>query len=388
MSITDGAEGASDGPVGRQPGGVSNTDDARRAALLAWFQDGHRDLPWRQSRDPWAIWVSEIMLQQTRAASVVPYYEKFLARFPTPAALAAAPMDELLGFWAGLGYYARARNLHAGACQVVERHGGVVPGDPAAFRALSGVGPYTAGAVLSIAFGLPEPVLDGNVIRVLTRWDRLGDDPRSAALNARLWDRARTLAAGPEPGTVNQALMELGATICTPRSPTCLLCPVSAGCGARAAGDAERYPHKAPAPTRPHEHRIAGLVWTPRGVWLSRRPDAGLLAGLWELPSVTVDADGGEADGQTALARLGLIAFGAPRAVDHVFTHRHWHLKVYAAEGIPTGGDYTDHRCVPTTDLAALGLSGPGLKALLAWDVTGAPRRRGAGRAAAVARAH
>ena len=348
-------------------------ESERRARLVEWFDAGHRDLPWRRTGDPWAIWVSEIMLQQTRAASVVPYWTRFLERFPTPAALAEAPLDDLLGRWAGLGYYARARNLYRGAQQVVALHGGVVPREREAFAALAGVGPYTAGAVLSIAFGQPEPLLDGNVIRVFTRWDRIAADPKAPATQATLWARARALADGPVPGTLNQALMELGATLCTPRAPSCLLCPVRAGCAAAAAGDAELYPRKAAKAVRPREVYVAGLVVDDAGVWLARRPDTGLLAGLWELPAVAGDAPG-------ALAALGLHAEGEGREITHVFTHRHWTLHTYAATGRPSGGDYTDFRQVPLKALDDAGLTGPALKALHAWAVTGAPRRRGAGR--------
>ena len=348
-------------------------DLQRRERLLAWFQAGHRDLPWRQTRDPWAIWVSEIMLQQTRAASVVPYWKRFLDRFPTPAALAVAPLDELLSLWAGLGYYARARNLYRAAQQVVERHGGEVPSEPEAFRALAGVGAYTAGAVLSIAFGRSEPVLDGNVIRVFTRWDRLDADPKSPAMQRRLWARAGSLADGPLPGAVNQALMELGATLCAPRNPRCSLCPVRAGCAASAAGDAECYPRKSAVAARPREMLVAGLVLEGDGVWLARRPETGLLAGLWELPAVVSTSP-------DALGTLGLRAEGEPLEITHVFTHRHWTLRTWRAVGRPAGGDYTGFRLVPLVDLAASGLTGPALKALHAWGVEGAPHRRGAGR--------
>lgn len=357
------------------------TDALRRARLIDWYAAGHRDLPWRRTRDPWAIWVSEIMLQQTRAASVVPYFTRFMARFPTPAALASAPLDDLLALWAGLGYYTRARNLHLAAQQVVERHGGAVPDDPSAFAALAGVGPYTAGAVQSIAFGHPEPVLDGNVIRVLSRWDRLDAEPRGPAAQRVLWARARALADGPLPGTLNQALMELGATVCTPRAPACLLCPVLAGCAAAAAGDAEAFPRKSAPKTRPGETFTAALVIANDDaaspcVWLARRPDTGLLAGLWELPMVP----GVE---PVALEALGLRAEGEGRRISHAFTHRTWTLNVHRAVGEPAGGDYTAFRQVRLDALDDAGLSGPALKALHAWQVAGAPRRRGAGRHAA-----
>lgn len=334
-----------------------------RDALLAWYDTHRRDLPWRHTHDPWAVWVSEVMLQQTRVESVIGYWQRFLARFPTPAALAAAPLDDLLALWAGLGYYARARHLHRAAQQVVERHGGEIPNDPEAFGALAGVGRYTCGAVLSIAFGRALPVVDGNVERVLCRVDRIEEDPRAPAVSRRLWAQAATLADGERPGDLNQALMELGATVCTPRAPRCLLCPIRSACGG--ADVAERLPLKAKRAARRTEHRVAALVRDARGVWLARRPDAGLLAGLWELPS---------ADGLDPAA-LGLFVTGEARIVEHAFTHRHWTLHVYPAEGVPAGAVH-----VPYGALADVALCGPALKALRAFDVPGAPRRRGAGR--------
>lgn len=352
-------------------------DLERRERLCAWFEAGHRDLPWRRTRDPWSIWVSEVMLQQTRAASVVPYYHRFLERFPTPAALSAAPIDALLALWAGLGYYARARNLHRAAGEVVARHGGRVPDDPEAFGALTGVGPYTAGAVLSIAFGRPSPVLDGNVERVLTRWAREGGDPKRPPLRDALWARARSLADGPLPGTLNQALMELGATVCTPRAPSCLLCPVSEGCAARAAGDPESYPRKATRPERPVERFVAALVEVPGGVWLVRRPESGLLAGLWELPMVEA---GPMAEAALTDAGLRPDPESRPRVVTHAFTHRIWEVEVVRAAGDPSSERFPTARLVPREALADAGLTGPALKALHAWGVSGAPHRRGAGR--------
>jgi A/G-specific adenine glycosylase len=334
-----------------------------RDALLAWYDAHRRDLPWRRTRDPWAIWVSEVMLQQTRVESVVGYWHRFLARFPTPAALAAAPLDDLLALWAGLGYYSRARHLHRAAGQVVERHGGAIPDDPEAFGALAGVGRYTCGAVLSIAFGRSLPVVDGNVERVLCRVDRVEEDPRTPAVSRRLWARAAALAEGERPGDLNQALMELGATVCTPRTPRCLLCPVRAECAG--AADAERLPLKPKRALKKSEHRVAALVRDEGGVWLARRPDAGLLAGMWELPS---------ADGLDPAA-LGLSVTGEARVVEHAFTHRHWTLHVYPADGVPAGAAH-----VPYASLGDVALCGPALKALRAFDVPGAPRRRGAGR--------
>lgn len=226
-----------------------------RRALLAWFGTHRRDLPWRRNRDPYRIWLSEMMLQQTQVATAIPYYERFLRRFPSVPALAAAPLDDVLAEWAGLGYYRRARFLHAGAQAVVREHGGVVPSDPAVFGALPGVGRYTVGAVLSMGFGSALPVLDGNVARVLSRWAAAPLAMRRPADAKRLWAMAEALVPGagsragrhPEAGAWNEALMELGATVCTPRAPACPACPVRRWCRAHALDRVHEFP---PAPER------------------------------------------------------------------------------------------------------------------------------------------
>ena len=200
-----------------------------RSTLLRWYRKNRRDLPWRRTADPYAVWVSEIMLQQTRVETVLPYYARFLERFPDASRLADATEDDVLASWSGLGYYRRARALHQGARVVMERHDGKLPRDPADLRRLPGVGRYTAGAIASVAFGLPEPILDGNVRRVLARifavdGVRLGP----AAEERELWGLAASLVQGSAPGDLNQALMELGALICTPRAPACPACPCPA----------------------------------------------------------------------------------------------------------------------------------------------------------------
>lgn len=346
-----------------------------RARLLAWYTEARRDLPWRRDPRPWPVWLSEVMCQQTRVESVIGYFERFIARFPTPAALAEAPLDEVLGLWAGLGYYARARNLHAAARQVVERHGGEVPGDPEAFRALQGVGAYTEGAVMSIAFGHRLPAVDGNAVRVLCRIDRVADDPRTPAVRARLRARAADLADGPRPGDLNQAIMELGATLCTPKSPACLVCPIGDLCLARRHGDARALPIKPTRKPRRAVHRVAALARDAEGrIWLGRRPTDGLLGGLWGLPAV--EAPGPD---PRALRALGLDAAGEPTTIEHGFTHLVWTLHTFAATGAPTGGEVDEWRAFPESALPDLGLSGPSLKALRACGVD-LPHRRGAGR--------
>ncbi len=215
---------------------------AARDALLTWYDEAKRDLPWRRTRDPYAIWVSEIMCQQTRVDTVIPYYERFLSRFPTPKALAEAEEDDVMSLWSGLGYYRRARLLHAGVKEVVAKYGGDVPKDAAERRGLPGVGRYTAGAIGSVAFGLPEPVVDGNVARVLSRLHEIDTPLGKAATEKRFWSEAEKLVAGPRPGDLNQAVMELGATICTPQNPACHECPLRDGCLARASGRQAELP--------------------------------------------------------------------------------------------------------------------------------------------------
>jgi len=254
-------------------------------ALLAWYRSSRRDLPWRRGRDPYRVWVSEIMLQQTTVGAVVPYYRRFLRAFPTVGALASARLDDVLAAWSGLGYYRRARHLHQAARKVVARHGGRFPRGLEDALALPGVGRYTAGAVLSIAYSLPVPVVDGNVARVLSRL-LLIEDPRPAAARRRMWGAAAALVeTSPEtPGDLNQALMELGATVCLPRRPACGACPVSRRCAARAAGREEEVPSP-PRRRRPVEVRSAVAVVLRGGrLLLVRRRDTSLMQGLWELP--------------------------------------------------------------------------------------------------------
>ena len=310
---------------------------ALRARLLAWYQQNRRDLPWRRSLDPYAIWISESMLQQTRVETVIPYYERFLKRFPDVHALADAPVDDVLGAWSGLGYYSRARNLHAAARHVVERHGGEIPDDPQALRALPGVGRYTAGAVASIAFDRPEAVVDGNVTRVLARLYGLRENVKRPATIRRLWELAADLARGPQPGDLNQALMELGATLCTPRAPKCPHCPVRRRCAAHRKGDPEDLPVSTRAARRKPLAAVA--AWIPRRgrVLAVKRPSGGLLGGLWDLPGG--EMLGGESPPE-ALRRCLLEGVGLRvdsleplGAVRQAFTHRDLTLQVFRCAG-------------------------------------------------------
>jgi len=291
-----------------KPGAVARS-------LLAWYDRGHRDLPWRRTSDPYRIWVSEIMLQQTRAQAVIPYYERFLARFPTPAALAAAEENEVLALWSGLGYYYRARNLLRAARLTFAAS---FPRDYAGIRALPGIGDYTAAAIASIAFGLPHAAVDGNVLRVVARVENDAADIGSAATRARFRAVAESWLDPRRPGEFNQAMMELGATVCLPRNPVCAACPLAAMCLARAAGTAAQLPVKL-RKVQPVQLETVLLVVRNRGrILLRRRADsASRMAGFWELP------EAGDLPG----ARLGTV-YGSFR---HTITHHHYTVTVRAA---------------------------------------------------------
>jgi A/G-specific adenine glycosylase len=265
--------------------------DAIRRKLLAWYDRNGRDLPWRRSRDPYAIWVSEVMLQQTQVKTVLGRFARFLVRFPSVDALARAPDDDVLHEWQGLGYYSRARRLHAAARAMRAEHGGRVPESRDALLALPGMGAYSAGAVASIAFGERVPVVDGNVVRVLTRLFALAGDPGRAPLKPRLWELAAELVPSARPGDFNQALMELGATVCAPREPACDRCPLARECKARALGTPRRFP-EFPARMQPTAVRVAAAVVRRAGrVLVVRVPDdAPRWAGLHVFPHVALRA--------------------------------------------------------------------------------------------------
>lgn len=313
--------------------------------LLIWYEGAKRDLPWRRHRDPYYIWVSEIMLQQTRVDTVIPYFQRFIERFPTVTALSEAPEEDVLKCWEGLGYYSRARNLQAAAKQVVERHGGVVPDNKAEVSALKGVGPYTTGAILSIAFNRPEPAVDGNVMRVLSRYFMIEEDIMKTGTRTLMEELAAELIPQGRASDFNQALMELGALICTPKSPQCLICPVMARCTGRLEGAEERLPVKSKAkPPRP-EYRLAAVVEgggdLAGRVLVRQRPDTGLLARMWELPHIPAAAMAGEGAGlpdgpamdrlAAELAEAGFPARpeGAMMNAEHTFSHIHWNLRVF-----------------------------------------------------------
>jgi A/G-specific adenine glycosylase len=309
--------------------------------LLAWYERVHRALPWRPERggravEPYEVLVSEFMLQQTRVATVVPYFQRFIARFPSVQALAKADEQTVLRQWQGLGYYSRARNLHAAAKRVMAEFSGEIPCEADDLRTLPGVGRYTAGAVGSIAFGRRVPILDGNVARVLCRLDKIGEDPRSPAVVKRLWNRAMEILPGKKVGEFNSALMELGATVCTPRSPSCPVCPVRDFCEAQAAGLQEAIPLRRKVKETPVHHRWTfcirrekrgGEEW-----WIEQRPVKGRWAGMWQF--ITVPAGEGEPTARTVSKSLGIsVSRLSPfMQVKHALTHRRYVFDVFMAE--------------------------------------------------------
>lgn len=301
-----------------------------RSALLAHYDAHARDLPWRRTRDPYAIWVSEIMLQQTRVETVLRYYDRFLQRFPDAVSLAHAEPDAVLAAWSGLGYYRRARLLHAGVREVVAQYGGQVPEAPELRRKLPGVGRYTAGAIGSIAFDREEPLVDGNVARVFARLFGIDTPLGQRDTEAQLWSLAERIVKGPRPGALNQALMELGALTCTKSSPQCGRCPVAKSCHARAHDRVTELPRvlkKAPPQLR---ELVALIALDPSGEHvLLQRSDQGLFAGLWNLPM----SDGHtRADAHKLARELGLrgqLAKQALATLEHVLTHRRLRLALY-----------------------------------------------------------
>ncbi len=298
--------------------------------LLVWYDANKRDLPWRRRQhDPYAVWVSEIMLQQTTVAAVIPFYNKWMARFPTMQRLAEAPLDDVLKHWAGLGYYARARNLHKGAQTVVAEFGGQVPSDPKTLLALPGIGRYTAGAILSIAFGQDAPILDANVIRVLSRVHAVTGDPKtSTQTQAQLWELAEEAIPTGRAGDFNQAMMELGALICEAAAPRCGSCPVSGLCAAKSLGDPTAYPQFQGVKKWLDVEDVSVAIRNAAGqvLLVQRPPELALWGGLWELPRATRQ----EGESLTACAAraacesvgLGIHALTPFGVVKHVVANR------------------------------------------------------------------
>lgn len=322
-----------------------------RGRLVRWYRANRRDLPWRRTADPYRIWISEAMLQQTRVATAIPYYERFVERLPDARALAAAPVDEVLTLWAGLGYYRRARLLKAAAERVVREHGGALPSDEHSLLALPGIGRYTAGAIRSIAFGERAPLLDGNVFRVFARLFALSGSWSREADKRRFWEIAAALVPARNPGEFNQALMELGALVCGPRGPDCPGCPVRRRCEGFAAGAVDRFPEARLRREPERVRRAMYVVTDARGrLLLRRRPAGGRMAGLWETPDEPCDVDG-------VARRVGSFR--------HAILHRRYEVDVYALRVRPAAlGRNADRRWVAREDLGDIALTTMAKKAI------------------------
>jgi len=300
--------------------------------LLLWYDREKRDLPWRRDKDPYRIWISEIMLQQTRVAAAIPYYNRFMEALPTVEALAAVDDEALLKLWEGLGYYSRARNLKKAAEKIVEQHGGQMPKDAKTLRELPGVGPYTAGAIASIAFDLPEPAVDGNVVRVISRLFGL-EGPEDPARKEEIAGLIRQVMPVGREGDFTQALMELGALQCLPGElQTCKACPLYSFCNAGRSGKTGQIPEKRRKIARPEKEMTVFLLESPEGIALRKRAGKGVLAGLWELP--WTEGTLSPEEGARRLSLWGVETAGELTPLKphtHVFTHLIWHLSGYRA---------------------------------------------------------
>lgn len=307
--------------------------------LLSWYEEQQRDLPWRKDSDPYKIWVSEVMLQQTRVETVIPYFCRFIDRFPDLYTLAEASEEEVLRYWQGLGYYSRARHLQEGVREVVTQYGGQIPDNREEISRIKGVGPYTAGAILSIAYGKSEPAVDGNVMRVLSRLFKIEEDITRSTTKKKFEELARVLIPEGKASYFNQALMELGALVCTPKSPGCFLCPVRVDCQAYKEGMTDRLPVKSKKKPPEKVTLAVGLIYDDNGnILIRQRPAKGLLAKMWELPGFEVKGK----RNKTTVLTTGLAQAGLEVALTnqlgthiHTFTHLQWRLFIY--EGYLTG---------------------------------------------------
>ncbi len=301
--------------------------------LLAWFADAQRDLPWRRTRDPYRIWVSEVMLQQTQVRTVIPYYERFVARYPTVTSLSAAPLDDVLKLWEGLGYYARARNLHAAARIVVGDHDGRVPREPERFAALPGVGDYILAAVMSIAFDSPLAAIDGNVKRVVARAFGIDDAVDRPAGARAVLAASQQLLDRQAPGAFNQAMMELGALVCRPRQPACDACPWETTCVAHGEGREEALPLKSARKAVPMARIAVGVVARGDHVLITKRAESAMLGGLWEFPGGKIrDGESSEAACKREIREetgLDVEVVQRVTTVKHAYSHLKVEIDVY-----------------------------------------------------------
>ena len=342
-----------------------NADTEIPRLLLDWYRTNKRDLPWRRTKDPYRIWVAEVMLQQTRVDTVIPYYERFLKKFPDVRALARASEDSVLKAWENLGYYSRARHLHEAARAVVKQFGGTIPDEMEDLRILPGVGAYTAGAILSIAYGKRFAAVDGNVIRVIARLFAIEDPVDGSKAKKRIVAIAERLVPEGAPGHYNQALMDLGAGICTPRSPACPSCPLAAACRAREKGNQESIPVKKNSTAVPHREAAVAVIRNDRGeILLVKRPERGLLGGLWSFPGGVLEKGKAPAAGLRRLLREELALQGIPGremlSVEHGYSHFSVTVHVFDCTirgGIPDAGGEVQWRWVGMKGLSRLAVS-------------------------------
>ncbi len=311
-------------------------DNELQQKVLDWYRARRRDLPWRRSADPYRIWISEVMLQQTQVDTVIPYYERFIEQFPGVESLAKADLSAVLKAWEGLGYYARARNLHRAAAVIVREFDGFIPKDYQTLKTLPGIGEYTAAAIASIAFGQPVAVLDGNARRVLARWIGFTEEARSREGKRTLKIAADRFLYGSDAGAWNSAMMELGAMVCTPQNPRCDACPACLGCQAHRLGATDRIPLRTPRKPIPHYHVTAGLIWDKDSLLIAQRKEEGFLGGLWEFPG------GKQEDGESLTECLSRelteelnirVEVGEEVCqVEHAYTHFSITLHVFQCE--------------------------------------------------------
>lgn len=333
--------------------------------LLNWYDANRRDLPWRKDKNPYHIWVSEVMLQQTRVEAVRPYYERWLERFPTMRDLAEASEEEVLQYWQGLGYYSRARALQQGVREVISAYGGEIPADPEAIRTLSGIGDYTAGAILSIAYNQHEPAVDGNVLRVFSRLFCVSYDITQLYTKRLITTLALQELPVERPGDFNQAVMDLGAAICTPRKPRCGACPLSNCCAAFQEGRQLELPVRKKA-AQPELVELAAAVMEQNGQYLLRkRPSRGILANMWEFPALEVVDSQGEPQQLTEflqqLGQTGLVDKEPVIRLLHTFSHRKWQVTFYRVTAVAISSPPKESRAawIASSEWSKLSFAGP-----------------------------
>ena len=335
--------------------------------LLDWFDDhGRHDLPWQRDIDAYRVWVAEIMLQQTQVATVIPYYDRFMARFPNVAALANSTLDDVLHHWTGLGYYARARNLHRTAGIVADQYRGEFPADPESIAALPGIGRSTAGAIAAIAFGTHAAILDGNVKRVLARFHAVAGHPGETRVGAELWRHAEAHTPAERVADYTQAIMDLGATLCTRSRPDCGRCPMTEQCAAHAAGAVSRYPAPRPRRTMPVRAARMFLLVDPAGrCLLERRPNEGIWGGLWTPPERPAASSHADVCAELGVGELEVADVRAGTSFRHTFTHFHLDIEpVYVRLSQAAVSERADLRWYSRAATTPIGLSAPAVRLL------------------------